>query len=128
MRLFVAGLGALFLVSVLSYGGCVPGDACLRNSECDEGLTCTRGMCLVNPADGSVVSDGGAGGTGGASGGEGGMNGEGGDGGVSSADGGGGAGGTGGGSGGQGGISGGGGDGGMSSSGGGGTDGTGGSP
>jgi hypothetical protein len=60
------GVGVLIAAScALAVTNCEPPGACLRNSDCDQNLTCSAGHCVVpSPSDGaapesdaSVVSD-----------------------------------------------------------------------
>jgi hypothetical protein len=49
---------------------CMPDDACLRHSDCDDGVPCTEGRCaLPEETGGGSGGDGGGGNTSGGSGG-----------------------------------------------------------
>ena len=53
----------LAAVAALPTPGCVPSDACLRHTDCDDGLACQAGRCVAEMgAGGSSSSNGGMGG------------------------------------------------------------------
>lgn len=42
----------VLLLSILALGpACTPGDACLRHSDCDNGLVCSEGRCSAPPVE-----------------------------------------------------------------------------
>jgi hypothetical protein len=57
LLVLLAGVVATIVLELHGAAGCVPSDACLRESDCDPGLACIDGTCQAPPAD---TSDGGA--------------------------------------------------------------------
>lgn len=56
--------GIASLIAVVSSHACAPTDACLRHSDCDDGLSCIDGQCQ-SEGSGGEGGDGGDGGDGG---------------------------------------------------------------